>query len=30
MLGRVDAPMPVIPIGALGGMAVSGILGMSI
>ncbi len=29
MLGRgVDAPMPVILIGALGGMAVSGILGM--
>lgn len=31
MLGRgVDAPMPVILIGALGGMAVSGILGMFI
>ena len=29
MLGRgVDAPMPVILIGALGGMAVAGILGM--
>ena len=29
MLGRgVDAPMPVILIGALGGMAVQGILGM--
>ena len=29
MLGRgVDAPMPVILIGALGGMAVSGIIGM--
>src|SRR4029077_17765106 len=29
MLGRgVDAPMPVILIGALGGMATSGILGM--
>ena len=29
MLGRgVDAPMPVILIGALGGMATTGILGM--
>ena len=29
MLGRgVDAPMPVILIGALGGMAAAGILGM--
>ena len=29
MLGRgVDAPMPVILIGALGGMAAGGILGM--
>jgi predicted PurR-regulated permease PerM len=29
MLGRgVDAPMPVILLGALGGMATSGILGM--
>ena len=31
MLGRgVDAPMPVILIGALGGMATTGILGMFI
>jgi predicted PurR-regulated permease PerM len=31
MLGRgVDAPMPVILVGALGGMATSGILGMFI
>ena len=29
MLGRgVDAPMPIILIGALGGMAAAGILGM--
>ncbi|MGB8145119.1 MAG: hypothetical protein WCF05_08115, partial [Chromatiaceae bacterium] len=31
MLGRgVDAPMPVILLGALGGMATNGILGMFI
>ena len=31
MLGRgVDAPMPVVLLGALGGMAASGILGMFI
>ena len=31
MLGRgVDAPMPVVLLGALGGMATSGILGMFI